>query len=48
MVDQPQPIAEWGEVPLKCAWRGKRGSIKRHPMHYNDVVATDAEVALVG
>ncbi|KAL8574956.1 hypothetical protein ACOMHN_052121 [Nucella lapillus] len=36
------------EVPLKCGWRVRRSSLKHHPMHCCDVVATDAQVALVG
>ena len=49
MDDQTEEGDETSEVLFKCAWRGKRGSLKRHPMHTYDVIATDADqVSLVG
>lgn len=49
MDDQTEEGDETSEVLFKCAWRGKRGSLKRHPVHTYDVIATDADqVSLVG
>lgn len=48
MDDQAEDGDELSDVPFKCAWRGKRGSLKRHPMHTYDVIAIDDQVSLVG
>ena len=49
MDNQTEDGDESSDVLFKCAWRGKRGSLKRHPMYTYDVIATDADhVSLVG